>query len=390
MNKANRIRLAIIAFGIYFLSGSICAIVGSLLNELMTFYNKSLREVVLLVSAFALGRVLTVYFTGRAVEKHGPLKVLFITSIMAAAYLGLLSLIQNYYIGLCLAFIGGIGMGGQDAACPLLLSETFKDDYAASLSAGQGLYCFGNFAFAFIVGFTKSLNISYRYAFMILLAISLLVIFLIPFSKAETKTIEGEDTVKPLYTNNKKLVYIVTFLFVFLYCVFCNNCGTYTSSYIDYLGYDFGAYVFTTYNAGCLIGAFAFIYVLRKISERLVLFINCAVSFVCLVLAVLINRPTAWFILYFIIGFLLGVLFSLIISVITRVGYKQISLLSSLVGVIGGCGDILTPIFTGGLIEKYSLTMSTNISIVVLFVLTILSLITLLITKEENIYGYSE
>ena len=75
LKKQNKYKMvAFLAFALYFLTGAACIVVGSSLSHLVKMYGIALDKVVLLGSAYALGRVLTVYFTGRMVEKFGPIK----------------------------------------------------------------------------------------------------------------------------------------------------------------------------------------------------------------------------------------------------------------------------------------------------------------------------
>ena len=161
--------IAFLAFAMYFLTGAACIVVGSSLPHLVKLYNMDLEKVVLLGSAYAMGRLSTVYFTGRMVEKFGPMKVLAGGVLMVTAFLFGIPTIVNYYAGMCFAFLGGVGMGAQDTVCPLLLSMVAKENYAGSLSAGQALFGLGSFATPFLVGILLSNSLPFYYAYYICL-----------------------------------------------------------------------------------------------------------------------------------------------------------------------------------------------------------------------------
>ena len=59
MRKNDKL-LAFLAYAMYFLTGAACIVVGSSLPHLVKMYGMELNQVVLLGSAYALGRVLTV------------------------------------------------------------------------------------------------------------------------------------------------------------------------------------------------------------------------------------------------------------------------------------------------------------------------------------------
>ena len=127
-------------------------LVGSSLPQLVEMYGKPTETVVLMGSAYALGRVTTAYIMGRMVEKFGPIKVLLCGIILVSAYFVGVPTIHVFFVGLISAFLGGAGMATQDTVCPVLLSTAFKENYAGSLSAGQALFGLGNFATPFIIG----------------------------------------------------------------------------------------------------------------------------------------------------------------------------------------------------------------------------------------------
>lgn len=355
MQKNNRL-LMFLAFGMYFLTGAAGFLVGSSLPQLVEMYQKGLDLVVLLGSSFALGRVLTVGFTGRMVEKFGPKMVLIAGVLFISAYFLGIPLIQNYYAGMVFAFFGGVGMGTQDAVCPLLLSMSCKENYAGALSAGQAFFGIGSFATPFLVGIMLSAKIPFYYAYFLLCAVSVIMLICIPMTKME-KTAASDETeevqqVKPLYAKKLWLAYAGILFASAAYCAVVNAIGLYTSSFAESMGVSASnaAFMLTIYNVGCVIGSFAFIVVLKKVKEQTVLIGNCVISFLAIAAALLINKVAAYFTLLFVAGIFLGVLFSVLVAIATRIGYKRISVTSAYVATAGGASDILTPIITGALI----------------------------------------
>lgn len=390
MKRSNRVLLALLAFGMYFVTGAECMVVGSLLGELMALYGRPLKQVVLLGSLFAMGRVSTVYVVGKAQEKYGPLKIMFACMILMALYLGLVPLVRNYYAGLLLAFLGGVGMSGQDTACPVILSEIYPQRYASALSAGQGFYGLGAFALSLLVGLTNTFKIPFRYANVPLVLTIAVLLAVMPFTTITVSNKEQQQMVRPLYAKNSVFAYVLIAVTIFVYCFMCNTLTTYISSYIEFLGYGFGKYVLTAYSVGCVIGSVAFIFVLKKIREKTVLLFNSAAGLISLFMAVWLNRQPAWFFFIVLSGFFIGVLYSLILAIAARIGYRHIGLIGSLIGASGGLGDIITPAVTGLLVDKYSLLISMKTVLALAFIEVVLALIIYVITKEEKVYGYSE
>ena len=360
--QRNEKLIAFLAFAMYFLTGAACIVVGSSLPHLVEMYGLNLEKVVLLGSAYALGRVLTVYSTGRLVEKLGPIKVLGGGTILIGVFLFGVPTVVNYYAGLFFAFLGGIGMGTQDTACPVLLSLVFKKNYAGSLSAGQALFGLGSFATPFLVGVLLAGNQPFYYAYYLLLLVPITMLIIIPFVKLDkvALTEDEEENVQPLYTKHKLLAYGAIILVCAAYSAGVNTIGLYTSSFAENIGISdaASAFMLTVYNVGCVVGAFAFIFVLKKIKPQVVLFANTVCALIAIICAMMINTAKAYFVGLFIAGFFLGVLFSVIVAIATRIGYKHISVAGSLVATAGGISDIMTPIVTGFLVGKLGVGFS--------------------------------
>lgn len=390
MQKNNRL-LMFLAFGMYFLTGAAGFLVGSSLPQLVEMYQKGLDLVVLLGSAFALGRVLTVGFTGRMVEKFGPKMVLIAGVLFISAYFIGLPLIQNYYAGMVFAFFGGVGMGTQDAVCPLLLSMSCTDNYAGALSAGQAFFGIGSFATPFLVGIMLSADIPFYYAYFLLCVVSIVMLICIPMTKMEKQTKtenepEEQEQVKPLYAKKLWLAYAGILFASAAYCAVVNAIGLYTSSFAESMGVSASnaAFMLTIYNVGCVVGSFAFIVVLKKVKEQTVLIGNCVISFLAIAAALLINKVAAYYVLLFVAGAFLGVLFSVLIAIATRIGYKRISVVSSYVATAGGASDILTPIITGALIGSLGVGVAYDYVLVMIVLTAAAALVVKASTSEKE------
>lgn len=381
MQKNNRL-IAFLAFGMYFITGAACVVVGSGLPHLVEMYGMDLDKVVLLGSAYAIGRVATAYFTGRMVEKFGPLKVLAAGVLLVSAFLFGLPTIANFYAGLFFACLGGIGMGAQDTVCPVMLSSVFKENYAGSLSAGQALFGLGNFATPFLVGVLLSGGKPFYFAYYILLAASIVMLVLIPFAKMDEKK-EGEaqeeERVTPLYVKKALPAYGAMLFICAAYSAALNVLMLYTSTFAESLGISpaSSAFMLTAFNVGCVAGSSAFVVILRKVKSQTVLLMNNIVAGVAITVALMVNKVEVYFVALFVAGFFMGVLFSVIVEIATRIGYKHISVASSLVATASGASDILTPIVTGFLVAR----MGIGVSFTYALIMIVLSIVAALILK---------
>ena len=386
--RKNDSLIAFLAFAMYFLTGAACIVVGSSLPHLVKMYNMQLDQVVLLGSAYAFGRVLTVYTTGRLVEKLGSIKVLAGGVTLLAIFLLGLPTIVNYYAGLCFAFLGGVGMGAQDTVCPVLLSVSFQKNYAGSLSAGQALFGLGSFATPFLVGVLLAGDKPFFFAYYILLIVPVVMLICMPFVKLDMKehAQTQEENVKPLYVKHKLLAYGAILLICAAYSAVVNTLGLYLSSFAENMGISqsTSAFMLTVYNVGCVIGSFVFVLVLKKVKAQVVLLVNNICAMAAILAALLINTVEAYFIGMFTAGFFLGVLFSVIVAIATRIGYDRISVASSLVATAGGLSDILTPIVTGFLVGRLGVGFSFKYAIIMIAVSIAAAVVLRLNTTEKK------
>lgn len=390
MKSSNKILVGFLAFAMYFLTGAACVMVGSSMPQLVEMYHMPISKVVILGSAYALGRILTVLITGKMVEKLGSLKVLFAGVFLTGVFLAGVPTFQNFYAGLVFTFIGGVGMGSQDATTPVLLSYTFsKKAYDGSLSGGQGIFGVGTFVAPFLIGVFLKGKLPFYLSYYVLAAFAVLMLILIPFARIDrnsSSTDEKEnETVKPLYTKNAIVSYISIFVVVFAFSALSSALGLYIAAFAQSIGVSASnaAFMFTVYNIGCVIGGFVFMIVLRFIKSQTVLMMNCACAFVAIAVALMINKPQAYFVCLFIAGLFLGVLFSVIVAISTRIGYKHMSIASSLVATASGAGDFLTPMITGAVVASFGLKSAFTFSLAMLAICVVSALILKMDTTEE-------
>lgn len=386
--KRNNVLTAFLAFGMYFLTGAACIVVGSSLTHLAEMYDMSLDKVVLLGSAYAFGRVLTVYGTGHLVEKIGTKKVLAIGVILIMAYLIGLPLVVNFYAGMFFACLGGIGMGAQDTVCPVLLSAVFKRNYAGSLSVGQAMFGLGSFATPFLIGILLTCNLPFYGAYYILLVIPILMLICIPFVRLqEHNTEEGKkEQVEPLYAKSKLIAWGALLILCAAYSAVVNTLGLYISSFAESIGISSAnaAFMLTVYNVGSVIGSFVFVLILRKVKPQTVLIINNLFALAAVALVLGVDHTAALFSGFLCAGFFLGVLFSVIVTVATRIGYERISIASSIVATAGGGSDILTPIITGFLVGKMGIRISFYYTALMIMVSLVAAMLIKINTSEKK------
>ena len=384
--SSNNKKLAYLAFAMYFITGVICMLIGSSMSSLVEMYGRPIEKIVLFTGAFAIGRTLSVYLIGKAARKQ-PLKVLFVCTCMIMAYMLGLVLVPEYYLGFAFAFLGGVGMSGQDAVCPLFLSRVYPKSYSSVLSAGQALYGLGSFAISALIGLLFKIHLPFYLANYLLALVGVSMLVLIPFTRWEAQPQrQDEEMLKPLYANNHALVLGLLGLICFVYCSGCNSLGSFMSSYIESMGHtaETGSYMLAVYNLFIVIGSVVFVGLLKKINERTILVVNSLCITVALAIGLKVNTLIGYYVSFSAVGFFLGVLFTIIIAIGTRIEYRNISVVSALIAMIGSCGDIFTPFVTSRLVEMKGVTAVFYYVVVLMVIETIVSVCVYVLTKEEK------
>ena len=212
---------------------------------------------------------------------------------------------------------------------------------------------------------------------------------MLTFFAKETEEIaeETEEHIQPLYTKKPYVVYVGIFLVVAAFSAVSSAIGLYTSSFAISRGVSeaSAAFMFTLYNIGCVIGGAVFVIVLKYIKSQTVLLMNCMVAFIAILGAMSINKTPVYFIGLFIAGLFLGVLFSVIVSIATRIGYKRISVASSLVATASGFADFFTPVITGVVIASLGIDFSYIFALIMLAVCILSAAVVKLATSETEI-----
>lgn len=376
----------------YFITGVICMMIGAQMSSLVEHYQRPVESVVLIVSAFALGRALTAYPIGRLTERFGPLKVLFIGTIAILSYMMGVVLNDLFPLAFLFAFAGGIGMAVQDSTCPLLLSKAFPSDYSSALSAGQGLYGMGGFAIAFLSGLFQSKGLPLHSANLLLSFIGISMLLLIPFTSWDPQNSEAaEEKIEPCYAKNPKLCMGILGAACLIYCAICNCMASYMTSYIEALGFSQkdASGMLTLYNLFSLAGSIGFVFILKRVKEKQILLFNSLTVTILLSVMLYLRQLKFYYLAMTLSGFLIGVLFSIIIALATRLYYEHIAIAGATIAMTGSAGDILAPLFSSLIVRRFGLTAIFNCIILLLIALTILSLFIHCLIKERK-YGDSK
>ena len=373
------------AYALYLLTGLACVTIGGSMTQLAKHFNVGVAQIAVFGSCYAFGRVATVFISGYLTEKFGPKPVVFVGSIFLLAFLLGVPNTTNYILGLVFSALGGMGMGTQDATCPVILHAVFPKRYPSAMSAGQAFFGIGSFTLPLIMSVVLFLNLPFQVTFFILAIVPILMIVVLPFinfkrigctGKNESKNDDEQEIEQEhqpeLKLKNRKLGNICFYISCFSYSAVVSSIALYTSTYVTSFGVpeSLAVSMLSVYNIGSMIGSMIFVIILRKVHTTSVAWINSAFSLACIIAILSVKSVPVLFICFALAGFFLGVIFSLILSISTGLNPKHPSIAAAAVAVIGGSADVLSPFITGTAVTNFGIR-SAFYYIVIMLVVTI-------------------
>lgn len=346
------------AFMLYLLTGVSCLMVGSSLPQLMEHFHAELVAVTSLVSAFAAGRIATVFFTGLLTEKLGPRRMVGAGLVLLIVYLGGIPSTRSIPAAMAFAALGGVSMGTQDAACPVILMEVFPNRYASAMSAGQAFFGAGCFLPPLVMGVVLSTGRPFYYAYYVFMGLCLLMLLILPVMK--TRPAPHLAAVAPQHTKEKRpLLPLLLFgILCICYCAAMNALNMYTASYAAYRGVEQSRAVgvLTAFNLGGMLGSMLFALVLRRIKPIRVLGVNLLAGLCCVGVALFLKHYIALLAALFAAGIFLGVLFSIALTLAVGLTQGRAGRAGAAVAILSGSADIAAPLITGVLVMATDLS----------------------------------
>lgn len=348
----------------YMLVGAACVSIGTSLMHLSQFYEITISHAAVLASAMALGRVSTVFISSMVTERFGSKFSLSAGIILIGIFcLGIPST-RNFILAAICAALGGIGQGLSDSSCPVILQHVFKDNYHRAVSMTQVFYGIGNFITPFVFSLLLLAGMKWQLLYYGLFFLAMVMIVIMQFVRMQAtgekkQGAEKKSAESPKGRINRKVI-ILFILFAFTYTAMINTVYTYTTAYNMSLGFDESVSVtmLTMFSIGTIIGSLIFAWVLKYFRVASVMFFNCIASFV---IFQAIKAVTAKSILlpgYFAFGSLFGVVYSFLISVSTEMMPGRASFAAAMVAFCSGSADILSPLITGQLVNRFGTGMS--------------------------------
>ncbi len=379
---------------LYLLTGAACLVVGTSLSQLTQSYNTSIAAVAALGSAFAFGRMVTVFITGYLTKKLGVKLILGVGTFLLLVFLVGLPINTNYNLGLILAVIGGVGMGSQDACCPVILSVAFPKHYASALSAGQALFGAGCFLPPMLMSISISLNMPFYYPYFFIAAIAVVMLVLLPFAKIPSveqsaQLLENSDHAIKISKKLKIIGFVLLGIVCFAYCGVLNTINLYTATYAETIGISAAVAVslLMVFNIGSMAGSMSFVKILMRVKPINAMIFNLCVVCVSLTATIFIKNTVLLFISLFITGLFVGVIFSILIMLSTGLNPQNAALAGAIVAVVAASSDSINPLITGNIASGAGVSFAFMYALLMAAISLVFSVIFKVVTTNKKLKG---
>ena len=363
--------LAFEAFAMYLLTGALMLAIGTNLGRYAVQFGLTLEKAAVFASVYSFGRVSTVYLTGYLTERLGVQRVLAIGVSFILLFLVGISFSHVFVVGCICCFLGGAGMGAQDACCPIVMHGSFPKSYASALSAGQAFFGAGSFLHPFLTGVALKTGQSYRMGNYLFMAICVIMLALLPFTGkrlAVARQTKKAEHPAPVGLPRAGKRFALLLLINFTYCAGINTIGLFTVTYAQHinLSQELAPFILSCYSAGNMVGCIIFVLILRRVAAERVFIANFAIAVGALFCVLLTRDPAVLALCYFVSGFVLGVLFSIIITFATQLFPQAPGRAAALIAISGGGADVLAPLVLGRLMPHFGQDIIVPYSMVLL------------------------
>jgi MFS family permease len=348
------------AFALYLLTGAACLILGSSLPQLIRHFDSELAAVAALGSAFALGRVATVFFVGRLTERLGAKWVVGMGLLLLLLFFSGFTLTHSLRTAMIFSVLGGIGMGVQDAACPVIFLDVFPVRYPGAVSAGQAFFGAGCFLPSFVLGLILRNGLSFLHVYHLFAGICVLMLVLWPFmklGKGVSTEVPPQPGVPGKPAGSLWLLFAAVCIF---YCAATNTISLYTAGYGASLGIppERAVYLLTFYNTGSTLGSLVFSVFIRRFRPVNLLCVNLGIAALLFFSLFFIQGFIPLAAAYFLAGSGLGVLFSVLVLLAVDLYSGRAGRAGATTALVCGGADIVTPLVTGALISAWGISIN--------------------------------
>lgn len=322
----------IISYGAMFVEGALMLLLVALMPYYAERLGRNLGDIAWLISIKSLGTFSMLFFSGKLADRYGKRLPISIGAVFFILFLAGYLFVQDYYLALVFAFLGGLGQGFMDAPSMALLFDIFPNNAGPAMSLVQGFFAGG----AVLMTFSTSLFIEQPFfvpallLFFLAFCVALLLLTLtsplpsrayqeVSESKVSTGSLEDElaqDLSAKVQASWKKegfWLIVATLLGASFTSVWTTWLSTYLQVAKDFT-LSLSVSSLSIYQIGAVSGGLVFAVILKKRKGVQVFLENTCVVLLCLSLLSVLQHSVALRLIVFATGFFAGLFFSVCIQ----------------------------------------------------------------------------
>ncbi|MDF2578085.1 MAG: glcP1 [Chlamydiales bacterium] len=346
---------------IYFLCGVVGTTLGSILPELLNYYDLSYTEGGQLVSLGSIGFLLGVPISSLLLGRFSEKEIIYTALLFVEfAQLCILSLPEFKYI-LFLNFINNIGIAALSTITATLLMEHFVGRRAVIMSYLEVAYGSGALVMPVLASVLISYN-AWRYAFLItgFLAFLMLLVWRFARYSKNTPQTNTNDPEMPFTPQIMPTILKGQFIFLFVFMIFLysgveGSLNSFLSSiFISYLGVaaNQASLSIAIFWVSMVIGRLATGWIIRKVTYGNFLFRSMVAALFIFANFIIWKNAVVGYILISFLGFAMSGVYSITMVYANHTFPGHARLITSLITGFAGLGSASFPALMGYTMDK--------------------------------------
>lgn len=352
---------------LYFLTGLTAISIGSVMPQLLSWYNASYTVGGQLIFAGSLGFFAGVLISSYLSKKYPEKQILSVSALaIACAQFGIF-LLPPMPVFMALYFLNSLGSSMIGIVVATLIIEVFIGRQAVAMSYLEVAFGLGAFTMPILASLFIALDI-WRFLFLITMTLALILALVWTKVEYSTRAVPSgghgdaaEEVERPLDANKKWTVLGLFALIVFLYGGLEGSVNNFLSSifmdYLDVLAY-YASISIGVFWAAMVIGRAITGFIIRKMTYRRYLTINIIGTIVSLVLFIAFKQIIAGYLFVGTLGLMMSGIYSITLVYANHAIPNNAHLVTPVISGLSGLGVAIFPALTGIAIDQAGMLMA--------------------------------
>ena len=344
----------------FMLIGMSFTIYGPTIPFLMEDYRISLGQAGLFMTFMAMGRLLSVAFSGVLSDRLGRKALLLTGTGLLTAGLIAVGTLSIYWLAMGFVILAGVGHGMVDTSGSAAILDMHKDDSLRALNLSHMFFGVGCLIGPLISGMLLTLLPSWRTDYYVKGFAGILIFLMIAgckFAATDGRTNNRQESGPPLFS----WVLLLLGLVMFLYSGVGHTLNTWINKYMgDVVHFPvfFAAGSLAVYNLGLTAGRFTCGLIGDRVRLKRLIFITSVCSLAAISVALFSSSGGVIVVSLGLTGFFFGGLFPAAISIAGRMLPDRRGTVTGLLIMMAALGSMTIPAVSGFVSQGFGLQRS--------------------------------